>query len=613
MANTRALSFIEDSSHPWESFNTILGDHTSVMDDLFNRGVRTDLKTYVGHKDGFEYQFCKTQLKPIRKSKLHRIHLLKGKIGRGKSTFIDYCRKIVLPELYGESLMQIFVNAHSFEVNKTKRALKGKVLEGLEDFLRETIFHKSELELNKKFVDFLGGDISNQIEVIQFYETKISIKWMFWFINKLVDEGLLNIKGILITIDNIDENPKCVIKKADVFVKDLVKKANTYLKSIPLTILVPVRNYNAEAHFFTYKENNTDLRNTEEYKVVYAKIKELKKRIRVNAQFPDIAEVYNYIVRVDGILSSKQGVIVVRSENITDFLESFAELLFNSSDGKTLRLLSELSAGNLKILVGNVFNLLHSNKLPLSLLFQKHFLPDEAKQYTPIEPFTEDTVIECLLSIHFPYYTWNESHIMNLCNCNNSNKPNDFHDHLVLFRVVLAAKSLGSYTVNYICKLLKKYGYHEKLVIIALRKCFNYGIFDTDYGVKLSHLDFSKTKISLSSIGELYVGNFMKNITYYQYVCEDTYLPEKHLVPIFNKYPHETYHGSREERIMSGIKLCEYLIELLNLEKKSIENKNQVYDSFTETFGYPTITKNVPLQDIIESVKYGNQQRLKRQ
>lgn len=147
----------------------------------------------------------------------------------------------------------------------------------------------------------------------------------------------------------------------------------------------------------------------------------------------------------------------------------------------------------------------------------------------------------------------------------------EFRDQLVLLKLICAANNIGSFTLNYIKSIFEQYNYSIKLVEKGLKLCFENGILETDIGIRLSHLD-NESQIRLSPLGNVYLYYLLGNITYFQYVCEDTYLPEKFVIPILEKYSNANFHGSKENRILSGIKLCEYLIIILEKEKQIIEN-----------------------------------------
>lgn len=598
MSNTRALEIIENSAHPWESFNTIFGDHTSILDDLFNRGVRTNLEGYVKTNSNFEIQFCKIQLDPVRASNTHRIHVLQGKIGRGKSTFVDYCRKVVMPDLYGDELLILFVDLQTFDIDNTDIKLRNKIIECIEEILLIRFFNSDLYKLQRVFIEHFGYPNISPIDTINIYTNIKTVDTLIKFINDFISHETFKISGILLILDNVDENPKEVIKICDILIKDLIKICENKLKLVPFTVLVPVRDYNANSFSHTQKVNNTNLRNVEANKIIFNKIILLKNQIVLNTRL-DYQDIIDYHVRVDGISRIQQKVIVISKDDLVNYLDSFADSLFKSNDGDVYEILHQLSAGNLKILIANVFNILHSNKLPLSLLFRKYFIDRDLHTINEIdEPFTVENVIECLLSIHFPYFTHLESHIINLFNCNNSSNPKEFRDQLVLVKIICAANNIGSFTVNNIKGIFEQYSYSLKLVERGLKLCFENGILETDIGIRLSHLDNEHTQIRLSSLGNVYLYYLLTNITYFQYVCEDTYLPDDYVIPILTKYSNGNFHGSRENRILSGIKLCEYLINVLEKERQIIENNlNKSYDSFLEIFGYPASSKNYPFQD----------------
>lgn len=278
MSSIRALDVIENSAHPWESFNTIFGDHTSILDDLFNRGVRTNLECYVKTNSNFEIQFCKIQLDPVRVSNTHRTHVLQGKIGRGKSTFVDYCRKVVLPDLFGEELLILFVDLQTFDIYNTDIKLRIKIIESIEEILIIRIFDSNLYKFHGEFVKHFGYPDISPIETIGIYNSIKSIETLIKFVNDIIANGVLKISGIILILDNVDENPKEIIKISDILIKDLVKICENKLKRVPLTVLVPVRDYNANSFSHTHKVNNTNLRNVEANKIIFNKIKQLKNK-----------------------------------------------------------------------------------------------------------------------------------------------------------------------------------------------------------------------------------------------------------------------------------------------------------------------------------------------
>lgn len=420
----------------------------------------------------------------------------------------------------------------------------------------------------------------------------------------LIQEEKIEIDGLLIIIDNIDENPKEVVKSCDIFVKELIKVANKFIISIPLTILVSVREYNAKAYFYTHKHINTDLRNVQEHKVIYQKIRLLKEKIKINTNYPSITKIVDYNILIDGKFELKQKIIPISSNNVLNFLEDFAKYLFDTKDKKANAFLKKLSAGNMKILVANVFNLLHSNKLPLSELFEKHFIPNSSRDYKNLsEPFDLDTVLECLLSVHYPYFTSRESQIMNLFNITNSGTYGDFQEILGILRILLYLKNTGGKTVAEILTTLhKRYRYDDLKIEMALKKCFEYGIFETMYGVKKSQLDENTSKISLSTIGETYLDTLMWELIYYQYMCEDTYIDEQYYIPISEKYPDNiNRRGSKNQRIQSALNLIHFIKKQELNELKFIEGLGVSTQHYLDLVGVKVKGKGVRIGELLEN------------
>uniref|UniRef100_UPI00273BF45F hypothetical protein n=1 Tax=Emticicia oligotrophica TaxID=312279 RepID=UPI00273BF45F len=206
MSKIRALDVVDNGNHNWSQFNSLFGKYTSFIDDVFSKGgVRTNLDFYVNQGDDFEEKFCEEFLNPIRNPTTHKIHILTGKVGSGKSTFIDYCRKKVLPQLF-PNIIILFLDVEAYKDREEVDIRYEKNFIKTVEIALIPKFFKTLFDFKKEFVKSLGFTTKNQRDISDIYGNEISIEKILKFLDNIKFRNDSTFGGILVIIDNIDEN-----------------------------------------------------------------------------------------------------------------------------------------------------------------------------------------------------------------------------------------------------------------------------------------------------------------------------------------------------------------------------------------------------------------------
>lgn len=566
----RALDEIINGSGLSEITNPLFKNYINFFDEVFNKGgILSDLNYYVAQDNKFEEFFCQSILNPVNTSVLHKAVLLQGKVGRGKTTFIRYCIEKKIPEMF-DNVLVFYLDAESYRENANK-----KFEENLKDTIRlelEKRFYSNLFGFQKAFVKFLGYGTRNQLTISKLaMEENYNLPNLLKFLDNLeIKKGELA-GGVLIVIDNLDENPRTALEEGDSFAKELKKIAEEVCQNKSFTLLVAIREYNVRFfHTNYYPPNNLPKPNTK--KIVQAKINELREKIQQETK--DYVQIVNYGYRFHE-RSPQTKRITINGPLTIHFLNKVVEYLHETRDNEIIRLLEETSAGNLKVIVANIFNMLQSCKLPLTELFAKCFIPEDAD--LPVElkdPLRFDIILQCLLAIHHPYFCRDESRLMNLFNTKNSSSVNDFYCVLIIPRILFLLDDVKARTYNEIEQFFYSHGYAKVYVEKAIEKCFEKGLFDTIYGTKLNHIDRNETRIQLSSAGEYYIRKLIIEISYLQYICEDTFVSGKNYVAIENKYHKSDSQDIQNNRLESARQLILFVKSCEERELAQIKNKN---------------------------------------
>lgn len=241
-------------------------------------------------------------------------------------------------------------------------------------------------------------------------------------------------------------------------------------------------------------------------------------------------------------------------ENISTLLKAFAKKSIIKEKRGFLDFVENISAGNLKLVTKNTYNIFHSCKLNLSEIMKIVYISEQTKEYKELLEKMENSsygppvIYDLAMAIHFPFYDVEASYIPNIFNLNNSSAPNDWRNTFCIIRLLLYIRNNGKTTYQNLCRALESIGYDLSHVELAIQKSLDYCLLDTEFGTKLEHID-DTTVMELSSSGIYMVDNAIRDHRYLSYICEDTYMEEEYILPIENKYYKGKSAGSIEAKV----------------------------------------------------------------
>ena len=373
---------------------------------------------------------------------------------------------------------------------------------------------------------------------------------------------------LLIAIDNIDENPGYAISIGKRFVVDLERCLETY-NNLRSCILITLREYNINRFSDTQRHAPNNLPIISESEVIKAHLELLRNEIEKAAAKKYEQEVPYESKRGDYV--SRYGInYVLSKKRICDFLKELSEYLLSEKEPQMLNFIRNISAGNLKFLVGNMYNFFHSVNLPLTPLFYRKFMAKdsiEARKMKAIVPL--DLLYECLMTIHYPFYDVKSSFIINVFNACDSKKTNDYENTLVIPRILSYITNMDGVTYKGLKEKFNSCGYSRRCLKAGIDKCLFYGLVETSEGNETEHLK-QDTRIVASTAAAIYMNELIYNPSYLQYACEDTPMPEILCVPVEEKYNMGEFRGAKENRMSSVRKM------LLFIEQEELKEKRRI-------------------------------------
>jgi hypothetical protein len=568
----RALDEVEATKDRWIEHNPLFKSAIPQFDEAFNRGVPLNLDHYVCRQgkemcqveEAYCDLFFSTHLNPTGK-----VYVLQGPVGAGKTSFVRYLTDRVIPARHKNALSVYIDSWQLFTDDGTEtaalhkacsRAIENSVTRG------PGALFSNQQEFFSAALNFLGySNLSHSgiFELGRKLEIPDVLKYLFL---------KTPITHFLFAVDNIDESSLAAIQAGRGFVTELAHLCREYSGGQKSScVLLPVREYTANKFSDTDRFAHKELPPIDEATIISAKLEQARSSIDSIAS--EFSGEVSFTMNIPGSRdqSIRAAQITIKKEAICSFLQELAEEIVKK-DHEMLSLLRKLSAGNLKILVGNVYNMLHSTKLPLTELFQRRFIPDEAPELRrPLSnsPLKGGRAFECLLAIHYPFYDVAASHLMNVFNVVSSKAPNDFRNTLTIPRLLCLLLNGGRQPKRDIVAKFSEVGYSEKYVEAAIRKCLNYGLISSDHGFDVEHFQ-SNTVLWLSTAGEAYLETLIIEPSYLQYVCEDTPMPDQYCIPITTKYRHNRSHGSVEQRLRSILSMIAFLQEEEKMEHQSV-------------------------------------------
>ncbi|MFX0208210.1 MAG: hypothetical protein ACFFDT_19655 [Candidatus Hodarchaeota archaeon] len=571
----RALDDIEANKDQWLSYNPLFQAYIPQFDETFDRGIPMNLTYYVTRhlEDGrtFEEEMCRI-LFSTHSNATGKIYVLDGTVGSGKSCLVRYIIQDLLPNIH-PGLLAIYIDTWNIfrDKGKERETLETAFLDAVE---RAVTSESSNLfarqrEYFSAALNTLGYENLTEVQIFEMGR-KLSVSDAIRF---LLD--LQKVTHLFIVIDNIDENSHDAIEQGKGFaltLANLVRQNRTKVA----TILIPLREYCANRFYDTERFAHKVLPTISEADVMRKRFEQLRDVINSSAkEFSHEVSYARYLDAKSGpkVQSMK---ITVTKNGACDFLQSLIDDVFSIKEPEVLNLLRKLGAGNLKILIGNSYNLFHSVKLPLIPLFERVFIPSEAieaKDYHNLLPL--EVTIECLLAIHYPFYDTNASHLLNLFNATSSTVPNDFQNVLVIPRIVYTLLNSGGISYDLLNEKLRDWGYPEPLVKKALAKCLHYGLVNSNHGNQIEHFG-PDTVLSATSAADCYLNTLIYEPSYLQYICEDTPMPDKYLIPITDKYLSQASTGSKVLRLEGVKKFINFIEKVEMLERNHVLRQHKI-------------------------------------
>ncbi len=558
----RALDAVSGMEDAWVMFNPLYTSFIPDFDRSFDRGFASNLDYYVdrpGEGEAFERIQASSLLSHGGPGD-SRGYIIKGPVGSGKTTFVRYlCRKII-PEMRPKCIA-IYLDVWRLPEDRDPRqvfdrrfhdAVESSVSGGHgRPFANQGAYYSAMCKYHGYEDEFRGRIVE--------YRRYASVKDVIRFLRNLDD-----FERLLVVIDNIDENSAGVKKAGESFALDLLGELREGSGNTGC-VLIPVRDYTISNFHSTERFAQLRLPPIRESEVVKAKLREAHDRIK-SAIRPLIHEI-TPITRIRGLRQSigRLARMTLTRDKAVQFVVDLSGLLASEQEPDVLRLMRRLSAGNMKILVGNVFNLIHSNKLPLQGLFEKVFGVGVFQETTTRRKLvSHDVAIECLMAIHYPFFDVKETHIVNLFNLASSRVEGDYANALVMPRLLFFVSNLGGTTWGHLRKRLNEFGYEDAYVKIGMNTLMHYGLISAEHGRIVGHFE-DATKLDVTEAAHEYAVDLICNPSYLQYVCEDTPMPKEYVVSIEEKYRVEDAAGNKKAR-MAGVRL---FVQFLQQEENS--------------------------------------------
>ncbi len=574
LRRSRALDKIEKNLNDFLRFNPLFKRYIPAFDSAFDRGVQADLNYYICRKDvdgnDFESTFAKILISE-HSNTIGKIYVLHGSVGSGKTTLCRYWSE-KHPIMSSPQSLVVHVDVWPREVNPDTLTDGSSVLTKLfkeatyQSFLLRRLCHNKG-EFYKKIFSSLGFEPA---------DNEIAYRMSNQMTPEDILESIINMdifENILIIIDNIDETTDFTIKQSISFGIQLAQHARRY-ETVPLTILIPLREYTINRFLDQDHFAHKALEPVRAEDVMISKIQHAKDEIKRSTT--TYSQDVDYVKRGYGPEKIIARRITISDDSACEFLKALSAYILSEKEITLKDLLLGLSTGNLKFLIGNLYNFIHSCKLPLTSLFKAIFAPQEIVRTKDIfNKISFNIAIECLMCIHYPFYDVKSSHVLNIFNLSNSTAPNNFRNTLTMPRLLAFLSNNKEISYKKVISFFTQYGYGPNLINEAINKCLNFGLIKSEYGRYTTHFDDYST-LYISECGNMYLFSLIIS-RYLQFVCEDTPMPSQFIVDITSKYtdinPNLNGELAKQNRIKGAYKFLEFIENEEKIEKNYIANE----------------------------------------
>ena len=620
MKRNTALSYLGNINE-WKVFNPIFDLNTTQFDKAFSGEYGLDPEYYLEHKVSDDRSFedrMLTNLFSGHGNPDSKLYLLRGDLGVGKTTFVHHMGTYKLPQKY-KNIFFMYINCYKrFPKEYTNTETFDKVFRRIfkEAFINKDLNKKewqfsTEAQLAQAILHYRGvTDVSDLEALRELNNSGADILLPFLLEN-------FNFKRILIAIDNMDDCSEDVKEIAFTFAQSLSdiviecsEKQSNYV-----SVLVPLRRY---TNFSTDTEiyPRIDMPKHSTADIMSVKIEHVKDLIDKNYD----KNVKTYINRT----TYKKKEVVDRHGKIKVYwLEQYSgkwvsissiSKLFKTFIQKTklkeknglVDFIEKISGGNLKLVTRNTYNIFHSCKLNIPDIINFVYTVEGSQDFKELlkrlesSSFGPPIIYDLSMAIHYPFFDYEASCILNLFNVMDSSAPNDWRNSLGIIRLLCYLNNNGSATYEEARLALEAIGYSSLYFEKSVKKCLDYCVLNTQFGTKLEHLSQSTT-LELSSAGKYMIEMSICDHRYLSYACENTMMEEEYIINIEDKYKRSNTTGNIKKIHESARRFYKFLCqEEYNEIKYIINNCGWTLERFLRNYSLFYHNRYLTVSDFIK-------------
>lgn len=293
---------------------------------------------------------------------------------------------------------------------------------------------------------------------------------------------------------------------------------------------------------------------------------------------------------------------VITAESAKKYLIHITQQIFNEQNGIS-DLLKIISNGNIKKYLLCMYFFFHSCKVRISPLF-KAFLEEK-----PIgDKLTEHFFIEALMAVHTPFFDTQASQLPNIFNAGNFCEKNSWANTLSIIRILqFLHHNPQPAQKKELFNFFMEHGYDSNILSSAFETAFEFHLIVAPCGSRARDVAQSDT-IKISKFGKYCLDCLLKEISYLQYIVDDTPMLKDYITPISEKYCIDDYKINRnssspKETKTSKRKRMEAIdmfIKFLQLEEEMVLGLNKNYAYYKGRLGFHIEGNNASLAEYID-------------
>jgi hypothetical protein len=281
----------------------------------------------------------------------------------------------------------------------------------------------------------------------------------------------------------------------------------------------------------------------------------------------------------------------VTRDKVKEFIKASIKYL-SEKDGihSILPNIEKLCNYNVRNAIHTLYYFYHSSRLDLVPLFLYTFNKemDSLKRGIDFRDF-----IECVMAIHYRFYDYKRSPIINLFDLRGSTIPFCYQNTLVLHRILMLLKNLGKIKVTEITYRLGRLCYTPDDIELGIEKLLGSQLIESSLFQRPEPQYVTELKITEK--GKFFIDYMVKRFSYLYYVAERTPMGRKYIVNITDKIGAPGINsGDPDLRIESVRKFTNFIKEEESIEKKSKKGGT------ADTLNYILYSAKQPLSKVME-------------